>query len=509
MAWAAHGAAPLTDAEQLGKRIYQKGIGTKPINARLSGAGVDAQGQDFPCIKCHGEDGAGGREGGVSTADISPLSLARTFSGARPSGRTHIAYNDKLIAQAIGTGNDPGGNSLYPLMPRYTLDPQDLASLLAYLKRLGNEPVAGLSDDEIRVSMLQPSSGVLKEVGTDVVKLLRAYFDRLNSRGGVFGRTVRFTPLEFDPNKTGSAQAVITEMKEQDAPFCYLANLGIANGDAVLRLLAEHDVPVIAPLALASESLHDQARNTFYIYASLYDQARVAVDYLADTTMLAKSKIALVYTDDALGRAGAAGTRAQAKSRAIRIVVDEPYTANTIDSAGLMGRIKQHGASIVMFFGGTAPVRALISEASRQSLQLDFFVPAELVGNGLRDLPASSLERVYFISAASSPDQHSPEFAQFTALVKIAGINSQRLALQINAYAGARLLEETLKQNGRNVTSNLFLRKLETTYKLKTGVTPELSYNANRRNGSIGAVILKVDTKTKGFLVATDFREPK
>lgn len=507
LACAVHAAQPLTDAEQLGKRIYQKGVGNKPIIAKLSGSGIDAQGPDFPCIKCHGEDGVGGREGGVKTADISPLSLSHAFSGTRPSGRTHAAYDNKLIARAIGEGKDPAGNTLHALMPRYTMDSQDLAGLLAYLKRLGNEPVPGVSDDAIRVGMLLPSHGALKEVGADVVKLLRAYFDRLNAQGGVFGRKIRFAPVEFNPAITGGAQAAIAALREQDAPFCYLANLGIAEDDSASRLLAEQEVPVIAPLTLAGDSSHDQARNIFYIYASLYDQARVAIDYVADTLTFTQSKIALVYADDVLGRGGAKGTRAQAKARGITIVADERFASGNI--ARVVEQIKQHRASTVMFFGGGAPAQVLIDEASRQNLKLDFFVPAELVGEGLRELPANSLEHVYFVSAVPNPDQQSPEFAQFTALLDSAGLKQQHLAFQMNTYAGARLIEETLKQSQRALTRGAFLGNLETTYKLKIGVTPELSYNANRRNGSIGSTIFKIDGKTKRVYVASDFCEPK
>ena len=124
-------------------------------------------------------------------------------------------------------------------------------------------------------------------------------------------------------------------------------------------------------------------------------------------------------------------------------------------------------------------------------------------------MPANSLEHVYFVSAVPNPDQQSPEFAQFAALLDSAGLKQQHLAFQMNAYAGARLIEETFKQSQRAVTRTAFLRKLETTYKLKTGVAPVLSYNINRRNGSIGATIFKVDAKTKRFYVAADLREPK
>ena len=100
-------AAGLTEAEKRGRRIYREGRGRKPIFAFLEEPGLRAPGAGFPCIGCHLAGGEGQLEGGVQSADITWFHLTKDFSGKRPSGRTHPAYDEESLATAIQGGLDP------------------------------------------------------------------------------------------------------------------------------------------------------------------------------------------------------------------------------------------------------------------------------------------------------------------------------------------------------------------------------------------------------------------
>jgi hypothetical protein len=43
--------------------------------------------------------------------------------------------------------------------------------------------------------------------------------------------------------------------------------------------------------------------------------------------------------------------------------------------------------------------------------------------------------------------------------------------------------------------------------KLETGVTPPLTYNANRRSGAVGAAMLRMDGETGRLVPAPEWRE--
>src|SRR5919202_42848 len=64
--------------------------------------------------------------GGLTSAQVSAL-----------TGRTRPPYDEASLARAIGVGLDPTGAPLHPGMPRYKMTSEQMAALVAFLKRLG------------------------------------------------------------------------------------------------------------------------------------------------------------------------------------------------------------------------------------------------------------------------------------------------------------------------------------------------------------------------------------
>ena len=129
----------LTPAEARGKIIYTAGRSPagEPLYYRLISAG----GNSFPargtsCARCHGPHGKGGRGGDAVPPDITYGALTKAATVSR---RERVAYTDALLARAITEGLDSSGEQLSLLMPRWVLSGSELADLLAYLKRLGQE----------------------------------------------------------------------------------------------------------------------------------------------------------------------------------------------------------------------------------------------------------------------------------------------------------------------------------------------------------------------------------
>jgi len=129
----------LTPAEARGKIIYTAGRSPSggPLYYRLiSGGGNLFPARGVFCVRCHGPDGKGGRGGDAVPPDITYGALSKA---ATVSGRERAAYTDALLARAITEGLDSSGEQLSLLMPRWVLSGSELADLLAYLRRLGQE----------------------------------------------------------------------------------------------------------------------------------------------------------------------------------------------------------------------------------------------------------------------------------------------------------------------------------------------------------------------------------
>lgn len=503
------GGAELTGAQIRGKRIYMEGKGRERITAFLPEVGVKAPGGGFPCVNCHLAGGIGQLEGGVQSADITWLTLVKEQGTARPTGRTHPPYTDKTIRNAVTQGVDPAGNRLSPVHPLFRMGPEDLDDLLAYMKVMDREPVPGVTDNTVRVGMLLPATGPLAEVSREVETLLSLYFSRVNARGGVYNRHLLLVPLRYDPSRTGDAAAAVQAASEKGEIFCYLASTGVHADDEASRYLSAEKVPVLVPLLSVPESGYGTDRYTFHIFASLRDQARVMVDFLADRRSAPPVRIGLLYARDRSGEGGAAGVRAQAKKRGMEPAVEIPYDRGTFDSAGAVDRLRLEGVEAVLFFGGSREALDFSRAAAEARWSPLFLAPAPMVGSALGAAPATFLDGVHLASPLTVPDPGSARMKDFLGLRAKSALGDLHGSFQYLSYAGAVLLEEGLKRSGRALTREKLVGAIGNVWKLETGVTPPLTYNANRRSGAVGASILRVDKETGRLVTAAEWREPR
>ncbi|HEX9191363.1 MAG TPA: ABC transporter substrate-binding protein [Candidatus Deferrimicrobiaceae bacterium] len=501
--------AGLTAAQERGKRIYMEGKGRKRITAFLPEAGITAPGRGFPCVNCHLAGGVGQLEGGIQSADITWFTLTKEYSGARPTGRTHPPYTDETLRNAITDGVDPAGNTLASAHPLFRMDREDLDDLLAYMKVMDQEPVPGVTDNQIRIGMLVPAAGPLAEASREIETLLSSYGAAVNARGGVYNRFLRLVPLPYDPVRAGSATAAVKAAEEKGEVFCYLANVGIDANDDAARYLSGEKVPVIVPLLSSPESGYGTDRYTFHIFASVRDQARVMVDFLADRPSSPAIRPGLLYPRDRSGEGGAAGAREQAKKRGVGPWVEIPYDPGTFDPGGSARRLKDAGVGAVLFFGGAPEALAFSRAAADSDWSPLFLAPAPMVGSGLLSAPGAFLDRVYLTSPLTVPDPGSARMKDFLELRSRAALGDRHGSFQFLAYAGAVLLEEGLKRSGRALTREKLVAALGNVWKLETGVAPPLTYNANRRSGAVGSAILRLDRGTGRFVTVAEWQEPK
>lgn len=166
-------AAP-AQADELGRALYHDGAG---MQARI-GAARPVDGRLMPCANCHGRRGEGGAEGGTRVPPLRWAELTRSDGHHHADGRTHRAFDAASLAAAIRTGRDPDGQDLDRAMPRYTLSGAQMDALLAYLRRLGDEPEPGLAADRIRLGVTSVAAQRAVEA---VVAPVRPYGRRLET----------------------------------------------------------------------------------------------------------------------------------------------------------------------------------------------------------------------------------------------------------------------------------------------------------------------------------------
>ncbi|HMJ83764.1 MAG TPA: c-type cytochrome [Vicinamibacterales bacterium] len=253
---AAARATELTTQEVRGRQIYRTGTSDSgtPILARISADSDPVPAGVLPCAGCHGRDGRGKGEGGVRPSNLQWSALTRPYKVATPGGRAHPPYTPSTLKRAITMGVDSAKQPLRPPMPRYELAMRDADDLVAYLRRLGDDPDPGVSDDTLRIGVLLPPPGSEREA---VQTTVSAYFAGVR----IFGRRI---DIHFEDALS-------------DDDFAVIAAQITGREEEVGRVAAEKQLPVIAALAAQSD---DANRYLFQLLAGVEEQSVALVKAL-------------------------------------------------------------------------------------------------------------------------------------------------------------------------------------------------------------------------------------
>jgi mono/diheme cytochrome c family protein len=148
-------AAAAAAAEgEAGRRIYTEALTPSgaPLRALVGIGRTPIAGAAVACRNCHGADGRGRPEAGVTPPQITWDELTKPYGRVRGS-RKRGAFDERSFHRAVTEGLDPAGNVLDWAMPRYSLSAGEAAALVAYLKRVALERDPGIKDDALRIGV--------------------------------------------------------------------------------------------------------------------------------------------------------------------------------------------------------------------------------------------------------------------------------------------------------------------------------------------------------------------
>ena len=293
---AENGLSPL---ELDGRRIYHEGLTSsgKQIMAHLGLANIDVSAERFPCANCHGADGEGGSEGALNAPTVNWNLLV---TPSRSATRTRPAYDESTLIRAITNGYGAIGMQLDDAMPRYNMTAEQLASLIAYLKKLGSDEDAdpSISPTSIRLGTQLPLTGQQAQIGKMLKATLMACLATVNSDGGIYGRTLEL--VAEDSESSENNEQVDKELHAGSKPvFAYLASYKPGR-HAMTGFRSA--VPLIGPITFMPKPKLMAGENIFYLLPSLTTQARALIDFLAASSPAnAKHNLTIVHggRDDA------------------------------------------------------------------------------------------------------------------------------------------------------------------------------------------------------------------
>ena len=494
--------APLTPQEKRGKQIYLRAASSsgKPIIAYLGDPPIEVPASAMTCAGCHGLDGQGKPEGGIVPSNITWESLAKPYQITTASGRKHPRYTERAIEIAVTKGIDPGGNQLGAAMPRYDMSPEDVADLTAYLKRVGSDFDPGISPSSVRIGTFIPSEGAMSEAGEAVAALLSAYFDEINSQGGVYNRKLELRVARVPKDPAASVGRFIKD----EHVFALAASFIAGSERDLIPLVESEETPMIAPMTLLPETGFPVNRRVFYLLAGLSEQSRALVHF-AKQRAQSDGGFAVVAPANPLSRALVSDIEAESKKLGITLRRKIEYTTARFEGASVAKELSAGGIATIFFLGSSVESKALMDEAEKLGWSFNLVMPGAMAGRELFDAP-KRFEKHIFLSFPTLPsDQTKLTVMELIALAERHKLPSKHLVTMMSAFSAAKLLVEGLKLSGRDLSREKLITALEGFYKFETGLTPPITYGPNRRIGCLGAYVVAVDIENKGFIPASDW----
>jgi ABC-type branched-subunit amino acid transport system substrate-binding protein len=493
--------------EKRGRLIYLKGEAASEITALLGSDALEIPATSFACTNCHGLRGEGTSEGGLQPPPIDWQTLTQKHTSAL-TRRERQPYNETTLARAITKGLSPDGTPMHPGMPRYVMTSEQVADLIAYLKKLGKESNAdpGLTDGTIKVGAALPLSGPLAQIGEDIKATLSASFAQTNAQGGLYGRRIELVVQDSKGEPAQSLEAT-RRLIEQEAVFALVGSFEPSDSGAVNGYIKSREVPLVGPITLTPRNEIPPNQFVFYLLPTFADQARTLVDFINEKSAGKQTRAAVVYANSDFNQDALAGLKSQAKLHSIEMVSEQSYVAGHIDAATAVKALLTTKPDYLFFFGNSDEAKALAEEMERSGLKIPILSSVVMLGRGAFNLPASIAAQTFLTYPSSLPNQD--DFADFLATMRTSGVALRTPAFQSIAFAATKVLLEALKLSGKRLDRTSLVTSLEQLQDFKTGVAPPITFTPNRRVGSRASYIVGVDRTKMQYLPLTDRRTPK
>lgn len=335
------------------------------------------------------------------------------------------------------------------------------AFFLAGLAFLGSDEAPaepGVTDSAVVIGMSNALSGPASALGTGVKKGAKAYFTRINSRGGVHGRTVKVISYDdgYEPKRT---VAHTSRLIQEDKVFALFGYVGTPTAAAILPLINREKIPFFGPFTGAEFLRHPVNRHIFNVRASYFDEAETLVRYLAEKQRV--KKIAVFLQNDAYGLAVKGGVLKALKKRGLSLSGEGRYERNTVEVDAGLEEIRKARPDAVVMVGTYKAMAAFIKKAKEKGLEA-VFLNVSFVGTAalIQELSGAG-EGVMISQVMPSPhDLSLPLVKQYRKDMNDAGHREYDYT-DLEGYMDAVVFMEILKKAGKTLTRELFISAAE------------------------------------------------
>jgi len=340
------------------------------------------------------------------------------------------------------------------------------------MSALGSAQQRGVTDTEILIGQWGPQTGPAAPWGA-VARGTDLLCKIVNEEGGIHGRKLKYF-LRDDSYQPAKTKAIAKEFVEQIGVFAVASGVGVATGMTARDYLMENKVIWVGPATGVYEWIHPIQKYLFAVYPLYDDEAFNLTGYLYEK--LALKKIAMFYQNDDYGKQGMMGVERYLLKKNIKLVekVSAEVTDRDLSTHAL--KLKNSGAEAVIMWTNPTGAALILVETAKIG-----FKPQWATSNTLSDaalmmqITKGLWGGMIHSNFGELPDSKLPLMVKYRE-------GHKKFAPQerwgVFYYAGilfAEPLIEGLKRAGRNLTTDTFVKAMDTIKDFQ-GIGPPITY---------------------------------
>ena len=339
----------------------------------------------------------------------------------------------------------------------------------------------GVSAHEVKIGAWFPLSGSNTVYGVQQRAGADAYFELLNSRGGVGDRKVTYIVEDsaYNPQRTVAAAR---KLVARDEVLAVVSANGTAQSSAAFPyLLDEGKVPFLMPFASQLDWFYPPRPNLFGVQVPFELQARLLGAMAARD---GAKKIIVVHTAipvfEQTGVRIDPGYKAGGGSGEVQRY---PVKLGTQDFAPIALEIAAKKPDALIFFMLQQEMTVLTKELKRQNLNVQMYTYSPNVIQSLVDLGGDSVEGMKGVSLVLPPTSNTPAVQEYReALAKYVPSEKPDFG-SLTTFGQAKLFTAALGRIKGPLNRTSLTQAIEGMGSVETGIFPEVSFSPSRHMG--------------------------
>lgn len=306
----------------------------------------------------------------------------------------------------------------------------------------------GVTSDTITLGQSTALTGPLGDLGQEVLKGAKVYFDALNARGGVNGRTIKLVTRDdaYDSKKTLDNVATFTA---DDATFALFGTFGTPNNEALIPIAQKAAIPVLMPYTGAPSIRTKTSSGVFNLRASYADEVDRLIEHL---TTVGIKKIAIAYQNNAFGKEVLNAATHSMEQRKLKPLMALAVENDASNAAAATDKLLTSEPEAMLLALAGKPTIEVIKHVTQRRRGLQMYALSVLATpSNLRAL-GSDGTGVAITQVVPFPRNSSLPLVREYNLAMTAAGYTEFSHLSLEGYINAKVVTEGLRRAGRTLT---------------------------------------------------------